>query len=619
MPAINKIHITGFKAFPNDFELELEGKHLLMYGENGSGKSSIYYALHCLFQSPLKRDAGKKYFDENNEQHLKNLNNLSADSKIWIDFVGKHPFIYILDKNGYNMTLLGGEHPLPADINGCFINHQFIFHFFNFRNSQRINLFPVFIKDILPFCKDDRSGYHIGQMYDDITSSIVKKGRHIDPAYITNIEYFNNEVKRVVENINLYASDVYNQYFKDANNPELQIRLRYDSNMDKPYGDPNEYWLKYDNIIERINENNAIIERKSSYKKLNTPFIGLEISETINGNPRKVPKPQSYFNEAKLTAIALSVRFALLNLDKPADGRFLALDDMLISLDMSNRSKVVNFLLSISDKYKIYLFTHDRAFFEYFKHKSKRSFSSDWQYKEIYMDDKKEPYLKNSETYLGNAEHYIKQHEYEIAGNFLRKEAEAFCKEFLPKKLHYTSEYSLLDLNGLICNCKKFAEESGLADTTLFDELDDHRKFVLNPASHDSYDVVKYEHEVKKCFDTLTELRKIRFQTIFNKGQKVKFTLKTPAPNINEFEFEITICDDFRLINQNGYAPVISKGLINYIVYKNGVAEKGVQSDNTTLKHFYDVNYQKSDKTQNADYLETIIDVSTGATIKSFV
>ena len=94
MPAINRIHICGFKAFPNDFELQLEGKNLLMYGENGSGKSSIYYALHCMFQAPLKPDAGKKYFDPASEQHLKNLNNLDADSKIWIDFDGRHPFIY---------------------------------------------------------------------------------------------------------------------------------------------------------------------------------------------------------------------------------------------------------------------------------------------------------------------------------------------------------------------------------------------------------------------------------------------------------------------------------------------------------------------------------------------
>jgi energy-coupling factor transporter ATP-binding protein EcfA2 len=199
MPAINRIHICGFKAFPNDFELQLEGKNLLMYGENGSGKSSIYYALHCMFQAPLKPDAGKKYFDPASEQHLKNLNNLDADSKIWIDFDGRHPFIYNIDKEGYQFTLLGGKHPLPAQINGCFVNHQFLFHFFNFRNSQRINLFPVFIKDILPFCKDDNTGLHIGEMYDEITASIIKKGRHIHPDYISNIEYFNKAVKKVVE------------------------------------------------------------------------------------------------------------------------------------------------------------------------------------------------------------------------------------------------------------------------------------------------------------------------------------------------------------------------------------------------------------------------------------
>lgn len=129
MPSINKIHITGFKAFPNDFELQLEGKHLLMYGENGSGKSSIYYALHCIFQAPLKSDIGKKYFNVDNEQHLKNVNNLTVDSKIIIDFTDNHPWIYRIDKDGYNTELLGGVHPLPANINGCFINHQFLFHF----------------------------------------------------------------------------------------------------------------------------------------------------------------------------------------------------------------------------------------------------------------------------------------------------------------------------------------------------------------------------------------------------------------------------------------------------------------------------------------------------------
>lgn len=618
MPAINRIHICGFKAFPNDFELQLEGKNLLMYGENGSGKSSIYYALHCMFQAPLKPDAGKKYFDPASEQHLKNLNNLDVDSKIWIDFDGRHPFIYNIDKEGYQFTLLGGKHPLPAQINGCFVNHQFLFHFFNFRNSQRINLFPVFIKDILPFCKDDNTGLHIGEMYDEITASIIKKGRHIHPDYISNIEYFNKAVKKVVEDINIYASDRYNESFKDEDDNELVIRLRYDSNFDKPEDDTNEYWLKYDNIIELVKENGEIKERKSSYKKLNEPFIGLEISEKMpDGNLRKIVKPHTYFNEAKLTAIALSVRFALLNIEKPADGRFLALDDMLISLDMSNRAKVVDFLLKISDKYKIYLFTHDKMFFEYFKHKTKKNQDA-WVYKEIYMDYDKTPYIRNSEDYLGQAEHYIKQHEYEIAGNFLRKEAEAFCKDFLPKKKQLTGDFAHLDLNGLIMNCKDYAAESGIIDISIFIELDEHRKFILNPSSHDSYDVAKYGHEVKRCLQTLRKLREIIIKPFLKFGSQVEFTLKTPEPRISEYKFILTLCDDFRIIIMPGESPVISKGMINYQVYEDGNNKKGVQSDNTTIKHFFEYNYEKSDKTKDASYLNSVIESESGNPISAF-
>lgn len=618
MPAINRIHICGFKAFPNDFELQLEGKNLLMYGENGSGKSSIYYALHCMFQAPLKPDAGKKYFDPVSEQHLKNLNNLDVDSKIWIDFDGRHPFIYNIDKEGYQFTLLGGKHPLPAQINGCFVNHQFLFHFFNFRNSQRINLFPVFIKDILPFCKDDNTGLHIGEMYDEITASIIKKGRHIHPDYISNIEYFNKAVKKVVEDINIYASDRYNESFKDEDDNELVIRLRYDSNFDKPEDDTNEYWLKYDNIIELVKENGEIKERKSSYKKLNEPFIGLEISEKMpDGNLRKIVKPHTYFNEAKLTAIALSVRFALLNIEKPADGRFLALDDMLISLDMSNRAKVVDFLLKISDKYKIYLFTHDKMFFEYFKHKTKKNQDA-WVYKEIYMDYDKTPYIRNSEDYLGQAEHYIKQHEYEIAGNFLRKEAEAFCKDFLPKKKQLTGDFAHLDLNGLIMNCKDYAAESGVIDISIFNELDEHRKFILNPSSHDSYDVAKYGHEVKRCLQTLRKLREIIIKPFLKFGSQVEFTLKTPEPRISEYKFILTLCDDFRIIIMPGESPVISKGMINYQVYEDGNNKKGVQSDNTTIKHFFEYNYEKSDKTKDASYLNSVIESESGNPISAF-
>lgn len=626
MPYINKIEITGFKAFPDKFTLTLEGKHLLIYGENGSGKSSIFYSLHCIFQSPLKSDGGKKYFNVKNDdgspnnQHLKNLDNLEIESRILIDFTERHPFIYIVDKNGFNTTLIDGRHPLPANINGCFINHQFLFHFFNFRNSQRINLFPVFVKDILPFIKDDRSGYHIGEMYDILTSSIIKRGNQVAKEYLENINYFNERVKEVIEDVNLSASDIYNKYFKDNDGKELQIRLRYDSNADKPEGDPMEYWLKYDRIIEYIKVNDTVQEKPSRYKRLNSPFIGMEVSEKLlDGTFRLITNPHVHFNEAKLTAIALSIRFSLLNLDKAADGRFLALDDMLISLDMSNRAKVVDFLLHISDKYRIYLFTHDRAFFEFFKHKSKRHISADeWLYKEIYMGEAKTPYLRDSKTYLEEAEHFINQNKFEIAGNFLRKEAEAFCKRFLPNKWLLTKEYTCLDLNGMIQNCKLFASESGITDLALFEELDDYRKFILNSSSHDSYDVVKFESEIRKCLHTLTILSSVKSEPILKFGESVTFTLKTPAPNAHEYKFDIQICDELRVIEIPGQPKVLSKVMINYYCSTDGV-KGSKQIGNQTLKNFYDKCFEKSDRTENPDYLEGINLTSNGSPVSSLL
>lgn len=611
MPAINKIHIEAFKAFPNEFDLELNGKNLLMYGENGSGKSSIYYALHCLFQSPLKTDAGKKYFDEKDEQNLKNLDNPTADSKIWIDFTDGYPYVHELDKNGYQVKEVNGSDILLENIDGCFINHKFLFHFFNFRNSEKINLFPVFVKDILSFCKDTTSGDNLGEMYDEILSAVVKD--------IGDIEKFNHSVKQVVDEINLHASDIYKKYFSEEGNNEIQIRLRYDSNLDKAIDDSNEYWLKYDSVDEYVEVKGVLQLKKSPYKKLNLPFIGLELSrKESDGRFQKIEKPQSYFNEAKLTAIALSIRFSLLNLDKEADGRFLALDDMLISLDMSNRAKVVNLLLDIQDKYRIYLFTHDKMFFEYFKHKTKKT-ESDWAYKEMYMTDEKIPKMRDNASYLGQAYYFIKKHDYEIAGNFLRKAAEEKCKSFLPRKLTISPDYTLLDLGGLIIKCKEFAEVSGITDLTIFEDLDSFRKFILNPASHDSYDVVKYRYEIESCYHTLLQFDSIVVQPFMKPGSKLCFKLRTPEDVFNQYEFEIILCDDFRIITLPGHHPIISKGMINYRVRHNREEFGEIQSSNTTLKKFYDHTYGKSDKSIDPDFLKSIREVNSGKPICNFL
>ena len=59
---IQKILIQNFKAFKIQEVIDLEGKNALICGNNGSGKSSLHYALHVFLQSSLKGDSYKKYF-----------------------------------------------------------------------------------------------------------------------------------------------------------------------------------------------------------------------------------------------------------------------------------------------------------------------------------------------------------------------------------------------------------------------------------------------------------------------------------------------------------------------------------------------------------------------------
>ncbi len=617
MATISKIEIEGFKAFPKLFSLELGEHNLLMYGENGSGKSSIYYALHALLQSVYKDDKGTKYFKTIEDSSTGEGSFVSDENLVNIyrsEDVKKNlfqPYIKITLDNGNVWKLDRGGLQSASGENyreirrlnttAVFINHSYISRFHSARNSENIDLWNVFVKDILPFCAKSDEEKSLADIYYEIIAERPKGKAEIDNLK-KRIQSFNGRLfNDVIGEINKKATDTYNQYFKNEGDSELVITLRYfadDDETNNPLHE--EYYLAFDKF-------------HGSQYSLRYPRIGIDVVS----DSQPIYKPQSFFNEAKLTAIALSVRFALLNLDKPLDGRFLALDDMLISLDMSNRSKVVDFLLKISDKYKIYMFTYDKMFFEYFKHKTKKNQDA-WVYKEIYMDDEKTPYIRNSEDYLGQAEHYIKQHEYEIAGNFLRKEAELLCKNFLPNKWQLSPDYSRLDLNGLIHNSKRYAEESGMTDISVFEELDSFRKFILNPASHDSYDVVKYRYEVELCLQTLMVFKDIDSVPFLNRGDKLCFELKCKAPSIDIYKFELILCDNFRIIKQPGKTPLLSKGMINYRVIKNG--EVGtMQSDNTTIKSFYDKCYEKSDKSKDANFFNSVIEAKSGNAICTFI
>lgn len=552
MPAIEKLKIKGFKAFPNEFELKLDGKHLLLYGENGSGKSSIYYALHCLFQSPFKQDGGKKYFDKQNPQNLINITSNENESLIKLFFMPPHPYIYQVDKYGYNTELYGGGKPIPGNLyNNVFINHKFISNISSCRNSEDIDLYPVFYKDIFPYILT-RNGKHIlGDVYTKIINNPSRR-----KEYKTAIDNLNQETKYCIGNMNLNISDIYNDAFRNEGDMRLKIQLIFKDTPEIINGEPIYYWGRYDYRTYKEVVANQLILRRTTYKTFIEPYIGLKIEEVQpDDSVRLIDKPQTYFNEAKLTAIALSIRFSVLDLMSDANGRFLALDDFLISLDMSNRARAVDYILKISNKYKVYMFTHDLSLFRYVANRIKRdNHHEEWKYMRLYYDVKKRSPISIDEdwSYILKAERYFDICDYETTAIYLRKALEECISNLLPSELIKTADGSFLSLATLWKKLKTFYSNHKKSISTEYQRIfDDSKLLILNPAAHYprvATPIYKYELEqVFKLYHYIDALEPLEKKMVIKSGSQIVF--KHPAI---DYRLQFTINSDFVISTNDG-------------------------------------------------------------------
>lgn len=532
MAAISRITIDGFKAFPNSFTLNLEGgKNLLMYGENGSGKSSIFYALHSILQSQCGKDKNNVYFDINAPESLVNQYTKKTDAKVEIQFEGSD-VSYKISHNGYDESVHQAISPL-RDMNGkcVFINHKFLFNVFSFRNSQYIDLFPVFIKDILPFTLTRNQSQYISELYEEIMAGIGQKKKRTANTYSDKIRVFNEELQEVIRKINESgvpaASELYNKFFRNEDEPELRIKLVYDNNID-PIPQPGKsYWLRLgyrfkDVFVANVHKT----ERLSHRKELLPPVITLSIEEKQDDdNYTSIKKPQTYFNEAKLTAIALAIRFSMLDTLAQEDGRFIALDDMLISLDMSNRMKVIDYLLQeVLGKYKIYLFTHDRLFYSTLKKRIEiEKKREDWLIGGIFMHNVDENnnfapcvpfplFIEDKEKELLAREYYA-MHDYPACGQVLRKWCEEIFEKLYPDTLKKgidsrTHQTGVFNLNDRITNLSKYCEKEGL-NFQEYKNIKIYKDNILNSVSHYDVESPIYKEEILQIMKVLKKLDKL--------------------------------------------------------------------------------------------------------------
>ncbi len=546
---LHKIEIRNFKAF-REFTLNLEGRHLLVYGDNGAGKSSLYWALYTFLQSARKpKNSIAKYFDPAGPENLLNIHE-QADAtpkpgEIALtlrDTATKTDTTYRINQADH------GTHQQPAilkgDLASDFITYRFFFGFSHFRHSKKLNLWPLFEEEILPFCVSTGGKVPL-ESWQAIKSGIANPegyrglaGSYAYGGFIADTKAFAAILPGIVESISNEAQRFYDRHFSADDPAKITLKLG--------------------------------VTTLPSYDFDSRTFTKPVVEFGIQIPGKTITRPQSFLNEAKLTQLALSVRFAaaLVNLHD-SDLKLLVLDDLLVSLDMSNRMKVVEILLtdtSLANYQKIIL-THDLGFFREFRRTIGPS-HPDWAFVRLAGDPSTAITCPSVKTDLQKAEEYLHGHRLDEAATCLRKAAEDTAKHYREwtekKKLPPGEFFSLTEnlraarnrlleniplqfynkvLNGTPVEHREYlmpvddADVDALPGITpgergqikskrkhlrnlltdehwkamenvkLIDEVLKTTERVLNPGAHGG-DSPLYDHEVQKAFDLIAKLEK---------------------------------------------------------------------------------------------------------------
>lgn len=478
---IKTIEINNYKAFYKDYSLDVTGKNLFIYGENGSGKSSLYYALKDFFQSSnenidfgsleniflTKRERGKGYVrvtfnpdkDGHNVDKTYSLNHSSKD------------------------TYLAGDTSIRDAISlKSFLTYKHLLAIHNVKKENEIDLFDLLVNGVLKHFKSVAvtNGMELGLLWVNVVTAIKKE---VSRGTFT-LRQKQREVNDAVRVFNRALGELFREqsaeYILHAANPILQqfnhgIQIQLTYTQAKPTTDYNAI------------ENNHV---RIKLKYLN----------------REVSKPHLFLNEARLSAIAISIYLGMIKRHIQGNPcKILFLDDIFIGLDISNRLPLFEILRKEFAAYQIFITTYDKPWYEFIKFYLDQD--PDWRCFEFFARRARKgfeiPIVKQQKSnshvqdYIDKAEAFFNIADNKAAGVYLRSAFEFLLKRYCFKKellVRFDLSVSKLDTDDFLNAIKKFkAAQPAKCGLTAATEasIEHYRKLVLNPLSH--HDIDKHE------------------------------------------------------------------------------------------------------------------------------
>lgn len=525
---LQKIELENFKFFKKPFEFPLNGKNILLYGENGSGKSSIVWGLYTLMESHKKPVAEiQKYFNPDNDQHLRNRYSTRTEhSSIKTTFIPEGrvvlPKDYEISDTNISTKTAGDDFIRLTTAAFDMFNYRMLSDWIYQKNSRSIDLFKGFEKDIFKYLYfsgaytridgtvPTQDGKTAEEWWEYINSvrlpltrrSQVNRGTPEYTQFMTLLRDFKNEMDAVLMQVERSANDMLHN---DLGLQNISVEIDM---TDVPF--------------------NLLKPNCKRYKdgKVHDPTISVKanvVDSNVPGWSTDVNHLATFFNESKLTCIGIALRLAISDYKLISTGDVspvLCIDDLLLSLDMSARIPIIKLLLKKANDRQMIVFTHDWAFFDTMSMLiSEAKKQGDWRFYEMYERESRhpgnapEPLFIETLTYRAKAEKYFEGGDYPAAVNYLRKYCEEQLKCLLPDNLllkpKTNGEIEIEDLNGMIGKLEnRFCSLYNIPLVQL-PSLSIYRKRLLNPLSHDDAHTPVYKAEIRGAMAEIDKIKVI--------------------------------------------------------------------------------------------------------------
>ncbi len=476
---ISRISLRDFRGFPgpDDCSLDLDqGRNLLLYGENGSGKSSIFEALKGVFNHHEPATFGDRYA---------NVFTSAEDGFVSIDLTDANPGEYRWDQGDVPSGDAEEAQYLDIARRAVFLDYRDLLktHFIH-REAARINLFDLLVESLLADV-DFGDGQALSKHW-----KLLQDHEGTQPPRELDDDDDESDPPSRYEVISGLANDFKNRLDGLLHTPtEHQPCLVDTANNLLASLDPN---LR---IALRVTE--TLCPPKSLFtwkKRFDRRAVFLEV--TYAGHTPT--HPGHFLNEARLTAIALSLFLAGAKLNRPAAAngqtlRLLVLDDVLIGLDIAHRIPLLNLLKSEFSDWQTFIFTHDLTWFEMARQQVD---DNEWAICELFCEQRpgepfERPVLRQggANGFLKRAKDHLQAGEKRAAAVYVRAAFEEKIRKYCSDKsisLPFKSNPSQIDgdtfLNAAETRVKNRGHWKLYGD--LFHRLKMLRKVILNPLSH---------------------------------------------------------------------------------------------------------------------------------------